>query len=238
MAPPVLEELRKKLKELLEAGHIRPSKAPYGAPVLFQKKKMGRCITIRNKYPIPLITDLFDRLGEVKYFTKMDLRKGYYQVRIAKGDEPKTTCVTRYGAFEWLVMPFGLTNAPATFCTLMNEILHPYSTLQEHVEHLKKVFKVLQENQLYVKRKKCEFANKDTFLGPCDQPRFISGYSASAAPLTELLKKNRPWLWSEECEEAFEGLKAAVTKEPVLVLPDFTKTFEIHTDASNFAIGG
>ena len=82
-------------------------------------------ITIRNKYPIPLIEDLFDRLGQAKYFTKMDLRKGYYQVRIAEGDEPKTTCVTRYGAFEWLVIPFSLTNAPVTFCTLMNEILHP-----------------------------------------------------------------------------------------------------------------
>ena len=212
-------------------------------------------------------------------------------MRIAEGDEPKTACVTRYGAFEWLVMPFGLTNAPATFCTLMNEILHPYldqfvvvylddivvysSTLQEHVEHLKKVFKVLRENQLYVKREKCEFAQpKIHFLGHVisqgelrmdeakvkaiqdwEAPtkmtelrsflglanyyrRFISGYSAIAAPLTELLKKNRPWLWSEECEEAFEGLKAAVTKEPVLMLPDFTKTFEIHTDASDFAIGG
>ena len=112
----------------------------------------------------------------------MDLRKGYYQVRIAEGDEPKTACVTRYGAFERFVMPFGLTNAPATFCTLMNEILHPYldqylvvylddivvysSTLQEHVEHLKKVFKVLRENQLYVKREKCEFAQpKIHFLG-------------------------------------------------------------------------
>ena len=148
-------------------------------------------------------------------------------------------------------------------------------TLQEHVEHLKKVFKVLRENQLYVKREKCEFAQpKIHFLGHVisqgelrmdeakvkaiqdwEAPtkmtelrsflglanyyhRFISGYSAIAAPLTELLKKNRPWLWSEECEEAFEGLKAAVTKEPVLMLPDFTKTFEIHTDASDFAIGG
>ena len=136
MAPPELEELRKQLKELLEAGHIRPSKAPYGAPVLFQKKKDGSMrlcidyralnkITIWNKYPISLIADLCDCLGEAKYFTKMDLRKGYYQVRIAEGDEPKTACVTRYGAFEWLVMPFGLTNAAATFCTLMNEILHP-----------------------------------------------------------------------------------------------------------------
>ncbi|XP_069145655.1 uncharacterized protein [Solanum lycopersicum] len=216
MAPPELEELRKQLKELLEA-------------------------------------DLFDRLGEAKYFTKMDLRKGYYQVRIAEGDEPKTACITRYGAFEWLVMPFGLTNAPTTFCTLMNEILHPYfdqfvvvylddivvysSTLQEHVEYLKKVFNVLRKNQLYVKREKCEFAQpKIYFLGHVisqgelrmDEPkvkaiqdweaptkvtelrsfvglanyyrRFIRGYSAIAAPLTELLKKNRPWLWSEECQ--------------------------------------
>uniref|UniRef100_A0A3Q7ED62 Reverse transcriptase domain-containing protein n=1 Tax=Solanum lycopersicum TaxID=4081 RepID=A0A3Q7ED62_SOLLC len=188
-------------------------------------------------------------------------------------------------------MPFGLTNAPATFCTLINEILHPYldqfvvvylddiivysSTLQEYVEHLKKVFKVLRENQLYVKREKCEFAQpKIHFLGHMisqgelrmdeakvkaiqdwEAPtkvtelcsflglanyycRFIIGYSAIAAPLTELLKKNRPWLWSEECQGAFEGLKAAVIQEPVLMLPDFTKTFEIHTDASDFAIGG
>uniref|UniRef100_A0A3Q7I483 Reverse transcriptase domain-containing protein n=1 Tax=Solanum lycopersicum TaxID=4081 RepID=A0A3Q7I483_SOLLC len=156
MAPPELEELRKQLKELLEAGHIRPYKHPMERRCYFRKRKM----------------DLFDRLGEAKYFTKMDLRKGYYQVRIAEGDEPKTACITRYGAFEWLVMPFGLTNAPTTFCTLMNEILHPYfdqfvvvylddivvysSTLQEHVEYLKKVFNVLRKNQLYVKREKCE----------------------------------------------------------------------------------
>ena len=83
-------------------------------------------VTIKNKYPIPLIADLFDILGQAKYFTKVDLRKGYYKGRIAEGDEPKTACVTRYGAYEWLVMPFVLSNAPATFCTLMNKIFHPY----------------------------------------------------------------------------------------------------------------
>ena len=117
-------------------------------------------VTIKNKYPIPLIADLFDQLGRARYFTKLDLRSGYYQVRIAEGDEPKTTCVTRYGSYEFLVMPFGLTNAPATFCTLMNKIFHPYldkfvvvylddiviysNTLKEHVEHLRKVFKILR----------------------------------------------------------------------------------------------
>ncbi|RVW50369.1 RNA-directed DNA polymerase-like [Vitis vinifera] len=182
MAPPELEELRRQLKELLDAGFIQPSKAPYGAPVLFQKKHDGSlrmCIdyralnkvTVKNKYPISLIADLFDQLGRARYFTKLDLRSGYYQVRIAEGDEPKTTCVTRYGSYEFLVMPFGLTNAPATFYTLMNKIFHPYldkfvvvylddiviysNTLKEHEEHLRKVFKILRQNKLYVKKEKC-----------------------------------------------------------------------------------
>lgn len=193
MAPPELAEMRRQLKELLNAGFIRPSKAPFGAPVLFQKKKDGSlrmCIdyralnkvTIKNKYPIPLVADLFDQLGHARYFTKLDLRSGYYQVRIAEGDEPKTTCVTRYGSYEFLVMPFGLTNAPATFCTLMNKIFHPYldsfvvvylddivvysNTLEEHKQHLREVFKVLQENELYIKKEKCSFAQPEVlFLG-------------------------------------------------------------------------
>ena len=137
MAPPELAELRKQLDELLNAGFMRPAKAPYGAPVLFQKKNDGSMrlcidyhalnkITVRNRYPLPIINDLFDRLHGAKYFSKLDLRSGYYQVRIVEGDEPKTTCVMRYKAFEFLVMPFGLTNAPATFCTLMNQVFHEY----------------------------------------------------------------------------------------------------------------
>ncbi|KAM3344010.1 hypothetical protein P3S68_026101 [Capsicum galapagoense] len=302
MSPPELEELRKQLKELLESGHIRPSKAPFGAPVLFQKKKEGMlrlCIdyralnkvTVKNKYPIPLIADLFDRLGQAKVFTKMDLRKGYYQVRIAEGDEAKTTCVTRYGSYEWLVMPFGLTNAPATFYTLMIKIFQPYldqfvviylddivvysSSMKEHVRHLQIVFNVLRENELCVKREKCTFAQtKVQFLGhtisqgqiqmDCDKVeairdwevptkvpelrsflglanyyrRFILGYSDIAAPLTDLLKKNHAWEWNSSCQGAFNNLKAAIIKEPVLALPDFTKLFEVQTDASDFAIGG
>lgn len=167
MAPPELAELRKQLKELLNASFIHPSKAPYGAPVLFQKKHDGSLrlcidyptlnkITIKNKYRIPLIADLFDQLGGACYFSKLDLRSGYYQVRISEGDEAKIACVTRYGSYEFLVMPFGLTNAPATFSTLMNKIFHPYldkfvvvylddiviysQTLEDHVDHLKAVF--------------------------------------------------------------------------------------------------
>lgn len=302
MAPPELEELRKQLTELLDKGMIRPSKAPYGAPVLFQRKHDGSLrmcvdyralnkVTIKNKYPIPLIADLFDRLGVVLSFTKMDLQKGYYQVRIAEGDEPKTACITRYGSFEWTVMPFGLTNAPATFCTLMNKIFQPHldkfvvvylddivvynNTLEEHAEHLRTVFRLLQENDLYVKKEKCSFAKEEvsflghiighgclkmdgakikaiqewevptkvtelrSFLGLVNYyRRFIQGYSRRAAPLTDLLKKNKTWEWSELCQKAFEDLKKAIMEEPVMALPDFAKTFEVHTDASDFAIGG
>ena len=111
MGPSELEELRRQLKELLDTRFIQPSKAPYGMPVLFQKKHDGSlrmCIdyqalnkvTVKNKYPILLIADLFDQLGRARYFTKLDLRLGYYQVRITEGDEPKTTCVTRYNSFN------------------------------------------------------------------------------------------------------------------------------------------
>ena len=117
-------------------------------------------VTVKNKYPILLIANLFDQLGRARYFTKWDMRSGYYQMRIVEGDEPKTKCVIRYGSYKFLVMSFGLTNALTTFYTLMNKIFHPYldkfmvvylddiiiyrSTLEEHVEHLRKVFKTLR----------------------------------------------------------------------------------------------
>ncbi|XP_034674441.1 uncharacterized protein LOC117905666 [Vitis riparia] len=188
MPPAELLELRKQLKELLDVGLIQPSRAPYGAPVLFQNKQDGSLrmcvdytalnkVTIKNKYPIPLAAELFDRLSKASYFTKLDLRSGYWQVRIAAGDEGKTTYVTRYESYEFLVMPFGLTNAPATFCNLMNDVLFDYldafvvvylddiviysKTLTEHEKHLR-----LRETRFYVKPEKCEFAQeKITFLG-------------------------------------------------------------------------
>ena len=248
-------------------------------------------VTVKNKYPIPLIADLFDQLGGARYFSKLDLRSGYWQVRIAGGDEGKTTCVTRYGAFEFLVMPFGLTNAPATFCTLMNQLFHDYldkfvvvylddivvysRTLEEHVEHLRTILGILRENPLYVKKEKCYFAQEEIlFLGHhvggslilMDQEkvhaiqewqaptkvmelrsflglvyyyrRFIASYSRCAASLTELLWKDRSWDWSSRYQQAFEDLKAVVMEEPVLWLPDHTLPFEVHIDASDYAIAG
>jgi hypothetical protein len=128
-----LKELKVQLEELLAKRYIKPSKSPYGAPVLFVHKKDGTlkmCVdyralnkaTVKNRYPLPRIDDLFDRLSGAKVFSRIDLRSGYYQIRIAERDEEKTACRTRYGSYELLVMPFGLTNAPATFCTLMNDI--------------------------------------------------------------------------------------------------------------------
>ena len=139
-------------------------------------------VTVKNKYPVPLIQDLFDKLCKATYFTKLDLRLGYWQVRIAKGDEPKTTCVTRYGSYEFLVMPFGLTNALATFSNLMNDVFYEFvdrfvmvylddivvysESLDDHLEYLRNVLSKLRKHQLNVKKEKCEFAQQEIlFLG-------------------------------------------------------------------------
>ena len=193
MSPSELDELKKIIQELLEHGFIQPSMSPYGAPVLFVKKKDGSIrmcvdyralnkITIKNKYPLPRIDELLDRLKGAKYFSKIDLRSGYHQVRIDESDIPKTAFRTRYGHFEFLVLPFGLTNAPATFMHMMQSIFRKcldefviiflddiliYSkTKEEHEKHVEEVLKLLRENKLYAKESKCEFfKNKMSFLG-------------------------------------------------------------------------
>src|SRR6185312_13690730 len=124
-----MNELKKQLTDLLSKGFIKPSTSPYGAPVLFVHKKDGTLrlcvdyralnkVTIKNRYPLPRIEELMDRLVGSKYFSKIDLYSGYHQIRIKEEDIPKTAFRTRYGHYEFLVLPFGLTNAPATFMTL------------------------------------------------------------------------------------------------------------------------
>ena len=133
MSPAELDELKKQLDQLLASGFIQPRKSPFGAPILFVKKKdssMRMCIdyralngvTVKNSYPLPRIDELFDRLQGAKVFSKIDLRSGYHQIRIHPDDVPKTAFRTRYGHFEFLVLPFGLTNAPATFMHMMHDI--------------------------------------------------------------------------------------------------------------------
>ncbi|GJS83959.1 putative reverse transcriptase domain-containing protein [Tanacetum coccineum] len=176
--------LKDQLQELLERGFIRPSVSPWGAPVLFVKKKDGSMrlcidyrelnkITIRNRYPLPRIDDLFDQLQGAKHFSKIDLRSGYHQLRVKEQDISKTAFRTRYGHYEFLVMPFGLTNAPAVFMDLMNRVFHEFldkfvivfiddilvfsKSKEEHEEHLRTVLQILRQEKLYAKFPKCDF---------------------------------------------------------------------------------
>ncbi|KAJ8758614.1 hypothetical protein K2173_000335 [Erythroxylum novogranatense] len=175
MAPTELKELKLQLQELLDKGFIRPSVSPWGAPVLFVKKKddtLRMCIdyrqlnriTVKNRYPLPRIDDLFDQLRDAGVFSKIDLRSGYYQLRVKDVDVPKTTFRTRYGHYEFLVMPFGLTNASAAFMDLMNRVFRPY--LDQFVVVFIDDILTLQERQLYAKLSKCDFWLKEiSFLG-------------------------------------------------------------------------
>ncbi|KAG5536038.1 hypothetical protein RHGRI_023734 [Rhododendron griersonianum] len=184
MAPLELKELKVQLQELLDKGFIKPSISPWGAPVLFVKKKDGTmrlCIdyrelnkvTIKNRYPLPRIDDLFDQLQGARVFSKIDLRSGYHQLKVKAEDVEKTAFRTRYGHYEFLVMPFGVTNAPAAFMDLMNRVFKYYldefvvvfiddilvysKTPEQHAEHLRMVLQTLRENKLFGKLKKCEF---------------------------------------------------------------------------------
>ena len=193
LSPAENDELRAQIEELLQQGFIRPSRSPYGAPVLFVPKKDGRwrlCIdyrmlnkaTIKDRYPLPRIDDLLERLGKAKYFTKLDLASGYHQIAMKEKDIPKTAFRTRYGSYEFIVMSFGLTNAPATFQRLMNKIFAKeldafilvflddiliYSeTLEEHYEHIRQTLNKLREHKFYGRLHKCEFIkNEVEYLG-------------------------------------------------------------------------
>ena len=193
MAPLELKELKLKLQELLEKGFIRPSVSPWGAPVLFVKKKdstLWLCIdyrqlnklTIKNKYQLPRIDDFFDQLKGASIFSKIDLRSGYHQLKIKNVDVHKTTFRMGYGHYGFLVMPFGLTNPPTTFMDLMNHVFTPYGDQfvvvfiddilvyskdrENHDTHLRVVLETLRKEHLYAKVRKCEFwFDKVSFLG-------------------------------------------------------------------------
>ncbi|GJX89714.1 putative reverse transcriptase domain-containing protein [Tanacetum coccineum] len=193
LAPSEMKELSEQLKEVSDKGFIRPSSSPWGAPVLFVKKKDGSfrmCIdyrelnklTLKNHYPLPRIDVLFDQLQGSSVYSKIDLRSGYHKLRVREEDIPKTAFKTRYGHYEFQVMPFGLTNAPAVFIDLMNHVCKPYldkfvivfiddiliysKNKKEHEEHLKAILELLKKEELYAKFSKCEFwLPKVQFLG-------------------------------------------------------------------------
>ncbi|KAI3670108.1 hypothetical protein L6452_41749 [Arctium lappa] len=193
LAPSEMQEMVAQLQELFEKGLIRPSSSPWGAPVLFVKKKDGTmriCIdyrelnkaTVKNRYPLPRIDDLFDQLQGAGCFSKIDLRSGYHQVKVREEDVPKTAFRTRYDHYEFLVMPFGLTNAPTVFMDLMNRVCRPFldksvivfiddilvysRSESEHEQHLREVLEVLRKGRLYAKFSKCDFWLKEVqFMG-------------------------------------------------------------------------
>nr|GEY88180.1 putative reverse transcriptase domain-containing protein [Tanacetum cinerariifolium] len=193
LAPSEMKELSEQLKELSEKGFIRPSSSPWGAPVLFVKKKDGSfrmCIdyhelnklTVKNRYPLPRIDDLFDQLQGLSVYSMIDLRSGYHQLRVREEDIPKTTFRTRYGHYKFQVMPFGLTNAPTVFMDLVNRVCKPYldkfvivfiddiliysKNKQEQKEHLKLILELLKKEELHAKFSKCKFwIPKVQFLG-------------------------------------------------------------------------
>ncbi|GJX54346.1 retrotransposon protein, putative, ty3-gypsy subclass [Tanacetum coccineum] len=226
LAPSEMQELSNQLQELADQGFIRPSTSPWGAPVLFVKKKDGSfrmCIdyrelnklTIKNRYPLPRIDDLFDQLQGSSVYSKIDLRSGYHQLRVRDEDIPKTAFRTRYEHYEFQVMPFGLTNAPAVFMDLMNRI--------EAVKNWTSPTTPIEVRQ---------------FLGLADYyRRFIEGFSKIAKPLTKLTQKNKNYIWGEEQESAFQLLKQKLCEAPILALPEANDDFVVYCDASLQGLG-
>ncbi|GJR78102.1 putative reverse transcriptase domain-containing protein [Tanacetum coccineum] len=275
LAPSELEELSGQLKELQDKGFIRPSLSPWGVPVLFVKKKDGpfkMCIdyrefnklTVKNRYPLPRIDDLFDQLQGSQFFSKIDLRSRYHQLRVHEDDILKTAFRTRYGHFEFTVMPFGLTNAPTIFMDLMNRVFRPYldkfvivfiddiliysKTQEEHVEHLRLVLGLLKKEKLiHVDLSKIEAVKNLkalrtltevlSFLGLIGYyRRFIERFSKIAKSLTILTQKCKTFDWGEEQELAFQTLKDKLCNAPILALPDRPEDFMVYYDASGIGL--
>jgi hypothetical protein len=258
MAADQLAELKEQLQELFDKGYIRPSASPWGAPVIFVPKKDGMqriCVdyhslnevTIKNKYPLPIIDDLFDQLKGACVFSKIDLRSEYHQLKIRASDIPKIAIITRYGLYEYMIISFGLTNAPAYFMYLMNKVFIEYldkfvvvfidDTLilsknkEEHDKHLRLVLQKLRENQLYAKLNKCEFWLEEVlFLG-----HVISegGISVDHNKVKDVLSWNTPQNVSDI--RSFHGMAGYYRRfikgfskisKPMTELLEKSKTFE------------
>ncbi|GJU86674.1 putative nucleotidyltransferase, ribonuclease H [Tanacetum coccineum] len=276
--PGLPPELSNQLQELADRGFIRPSTSPWGAPVLFVKKKDGSfrmCIdyrelnklTVKNRYPLPKIDDLFDQLQGSSFYSKIDLRSGYHQLRVRDEDIPNTTFRTRYKHYEFQVMSFGLTNEPAIFMDLMNRVCKPYldkfvivfindiliysRNKEEHVNHLRIILELLKKEKfqgLHVDLAKIKAVKNCTspttpieirqFLGLAGYyRRFIKDFSRIAKSLTELTQKNKKYIWGEDQETAFQLLKHKLCEALILALPEGNDDFFVYCDASHQGLG-
>lgn len=286
---------------MLLFGVIQPSTSAYSSPALLVKKKDGtwrlcidyrqlNAVTLKRKFPMPVIDELLDELSGSKLFSKLDLRAGYHQIRLVEGEEYKTAFQTHIGHYEYRVMSFGLTGAPATFQGAMNatlasvlrrfalvffdDILIYSPDLTSHLNHLRQVFSLLSEHQWKVKLFKCSFAqNQLSYLGHIISDKgvttdpakveevvnwqvptslkklrgflclagynrkFVRNFGLLSKPLTQLLKKDVPFIWSPAADQTFQSLKMALVSAPVLALPDFSQPFTVETDACDVGIG-
>nr|XP_051190460.1 uncharacterized protein LOC127303801 [Lolium perenne] len=222
------DETERQIRNMLKSGIIVPSMSPFASPVLLVLKKDGEwrfCIdyrrlnelTIKNTFPMPVIDELLDELVGAKYFSKLDLRSGYHQIRMKPEDEAKTAFKTHQGHYQFRVMPFGLSNAPATFQCVMNSILNPC---------LRKFVLVFMDDILIYSPTLVDHAK-----------HLATGYGILARPLTNLLKHKAKFDWTPEVDTAFRHLKEAMITTPVLALPDFQKQFVVETDACDSGVG-
>ncbi|GJU90275.1 putative reverse transcriptase domain-containing protein [Tanacetum coccineum] len=225
LAPSEMKELAEQLQELMDKGFIRPSSSPWGAPVLFVKKKDGSfrmCIdyrelnklTVKNRYPLPRIDDLFDQLQGSSIYSKIDLRSGYHQLWVREEDIPKTVFRTRYGHYEFQVMSFGLTNAPAVFMDLMNRVCKPYldkfvivfiddiliysKSKKEHEEHLRQILKLLKKEEF-------SFSTVEAEAVQCTNPWPLPEGSEDSSAYCDALKKG--WALVDSKEKSSGSLK-------------------------------
>ncbi|GJZ87212.1 putative reverse transcriptase domain-containing protein [Tanacetum coccineum] len=275
LAPSEMKELSEQLKELSDKGFIRPSSSPWGAPVLFVKKKDGSfqmCIdyrelnklTVKNRYLLPRIDDLFDQLQESSVYSKIDLRSGYHQLRVREEDILKTAFRTRW--------PLRISSYAIWFDKRTCRIHGPYES--EHEEHLKLILELFKKEELYAKFSKCEFwIPKLQFLGhvidsegiyvdpakiesikdwtspksPTEirqflglagyYRRFIEGFSKIAKPMTKLTQKKVKFEWGDKQEASFQLLKQKLCNAPILALPEGSEDFIAYFDASKKGLG-
>ncbi|KAE9165774.1 hypothetical protein PF005_g29467 [Phytophthora fragariae] len=287
------EVMEAEVEEYLDLGLIRPSKCPWASPVLMIRKPDGgirfcidyrrlNAVTVKDCYPMPLIDDILDVLGDARLFSTMDIASGYWNVPMHENSVAKTAFTCKYGLYEWLVMPFGLCNAVPAFERLMETVLVDLKwrvclvylddcvifskDFPSHLIRVRQVLTRFRQAGFKLKMKKCHWGHSQVaFLGhivtptgilpdpekvkavmnvqrPCDVHgirsflgltsyfrRYIPGYALISAPLERLKVMEAPFFWNEDCESAFQQLKRALMKPPILVYPDIKKRFKFST---------